>query len=106
VIANQLIIFFGGEKHYILDKFHFGFRKNKSTKDVIATIIKNIIENLNNKIKCDCVLLGLKKAIDCIEHNTLMDKLHVNGVHGVSHKLIKFYLTSRTQVKVSYIAIN
>jgi hypothetical protein len=38
VIANQVICFL--DKHNILNKSQFGFRKKKSTKDAIATIIK------------------------------------------------------------------
>jgi hypothetical protein len=54
VIENQLISLL--DKHNIFNKSQFGFGKNKSTKDATATIIKNIIENLNNKIKRNCVL--------------------------------------------------
>jgi hypothetical protein len=57
VIANQLIAFL--DKHSILNKSQFGFKKNKSTNDAIAIIIENIIENLNDKTKCNCVLLDL-----------------------------------------------
>jgi hypothetical protein len=57
VIANQLTAFL--DKHKMLNKSQFGFRKNKSTNDAIATIIENIIDNLNNKTKCNCVLLDL-----------------------------------------------
>jgi hypothetical protein len=34
------------DKHNILNKSHFEFRKNKSTKDAIATVLENIIENI------------------------------------------------------------
>jgi hypothetical protein len=101
VIANQLIAFL--EKHNILIKSQFGFRKNESTNDATATIIENIIESLNDKTKCNCVLLDLSKAFDCIQHDILMDKLYKYGVRGISHKLIESYLRNRTQhVKVTH----
>jgi hypothetical protein len=67
VITNRVISFL--DKHNIFNKSQLGFRKNESTKDAIATIIKNTTENLNNKIKCNCVLLYLSRTFDCIEHN-------------------------------------
>jgi hypothetical protein len=52
---------------------------------------------VNNKIKCNCVLLDISKASDCIEHNILTAKLYEYGIRAISHKLIKPYLTKRTQ---------
>jgi hypothetical protein len=76
---------------------HFGFRKNESTNDAIATIIEHVIESLNDKAKCNCVLLDLSKAFDCIQHDILMDKLCKYGVWGIPHKLIESYLRNRSQ---------
>jgi hypothetical protein len=79
--------------------------KNKTEfmNDAIATIIENIIESLNDKTKCNCVLLDLSKASDCIQHDILMDKLYKYGVRGIPHKLIESYLRNRTQhVKVTH----
>jgi hypothetical protein len=101
VIANQLIAFL--EKHNVLTKSQYGFRKNESTNVAIATIIENMIESLDDKTKCNCVLLDLSKAFDCIQHDILMDKLYKYGVRGIPHKLIESYLKNRTQhVKVTH----
>jgi hypothetical protein len=80
VIGNQLIAFL--EKHDIFNRSKFVFRKIESTNDAIATIIENIIESLNDKTKCSCVLSDLSKAFDCIQHDILMDKLYKYGVLG------------------------
>jgi hypothetical protein len=81
----------------MLNKFRFRFRKNKSTNDAVATIIENIIESLNEKTKCNCILLDLSTAFVCNQQNILMDKLYKYGIRGIPHKLIKSYLRNRTQ---------
>jgi hypothetical protein len=94
-------------KYNILNKSRFGFQRNKSTKNAITIIIENIIESLNTKIKCNFVLLDLSKAFDCVEHNTLLDKLYQYGVCGIPHTPIKSYITSKTQqAKVTHIEKN
>jgi hypothetical protein len=101
VIANQVMAFL--EKHNIYNESQYGFKKNESTNDATATIIENIVESLNDKTKCNCVLLDLSKAFDCIQHDILMDKLYKYGVRGIPHKLIESYLRNRTQhVKVTH----
>jgi hypothetical protein len=50
------LIYFLGKKH-VLNKRQFGFRKNKSAEVPFATVIENIIENLNNTIQlCNIIL--------------------------------------------------
>jgi hypothetical protein len=57
--------------------------------------------------KCNCVLLDLSKAFDCIQHDIFMDKLYQCRVCGIPHKIIKSNLTNIThQVQVTHIANN
>jgi hypothetical protein len=70
-----------------LVNLNFYLGKIKSTKDAIATIITNLIENLNNKIEYNCVLTEFPKAFECIEHNVLTDKLYQYGACGIPHIL-------------------
>jgi hypothetical protein len=47
IISKQLSFF---EKHNIFNLSQFGFRKNKFTKDAIASILDNVIESLDDKL--------------------------------------------------------
>jgi hypothetical protein len=51
------------EDTIIHNKYQFGFRKNKCMNDAIATIIENIIEGLDGKTKCNCVLSGYQQHL-------------------------------------------
>jgi hypothetical protein len=93
--TNQLIFLL--DKHSILNKSQFEFWKNKSTKGTIVTVIKNIVKNLNNELKCNCVLSDLPKAFEYVEHYILWINYTNIGVHGIPHKLIKSSFISRTQ---------
>jgi len=62
-------------------------QKTISTKDVIASVIDNVIENLLDPLK----------ASDCVEHKVLLDKIYISMefvVCGTPHSL-KSNLISR-----------
>jgi hypothetical protein len=83
-IANRLISFL--DKHPILNKSQFRFRKNKSTKDVTATIMENTTENLNIE-NAIVYYYTYQKHLNVL-NITLMDKLYQYGVCGIPYKLI------------------
>jgi hypothetical protein len=60
----------------MLDNSQIGFRKLKSTKDAIASVIDGVIEYVDNKLYSNSVFFNLSKAFDCIEHTLLVNKLY------------------------------
>ena len=48
------------------------------------------------------LLLGFRKAFDCVDHNILLSKLNTYGVRGITWDWFRLYLTNREQ----YVCIN
>lgn len=74
-----------------------GFRPNKSTALAAFTLIKKVINNINNKMPTVALFLDMSKAFDFVDHNILLKKLHCYGVRGLAEKWIKSYLSNRIQ---------
>lgn len=95
-VKKRLICFL--EKHNILNKNQFGFRKSLSTEDAILELINSIAQVINVNKKCICIFLDLAKAFDTVNHALLLNRLEDVGVRGSTLELFKNYLEERYQV--------
>ena len=84
-------------KHKLLYKYQFGFRKNHSTALALIEITDNIIKDLESG-KCSAgIFIDFKKAFDTVDHNILLSKLEHYGIRGQTLEWLKSYITNRQQ---------
>ena len=73
----------------------YGFRASHSCEHAIGQVVNGIIKGMENKLNSACVLLDLSKAFDTIEHDIMLKKLEIYGIHGNALTWFKSYLTGR-----------
>ena len=66
----------------------------------IYTLLNNIQLSLEKKRPVGGIFCDLQKAFDCVNHDTLLEKMKYYGITGTAHKLIQSYLGNRYQRKV------
>ena len=77
----------------VLYQKQFGFQKNFYTAPAIITFIENIKKAINNKLLVCGIIIDLQKAIDTIDHNTLLHKLHHFGIRDLANNWFSSYLS-------------
>ena len=70
LICKQLVNYL--EKHEILYKFQFGFRKGHSISQAIAKIADNLRNAIDNNLYSCGVFLDFCKAFDTVNHTILL----------------------------------
>ena len=74
------------------------FRQGHGCQDTLLTLIKNWRKDLLKNHKIGALLMDLSKAFDCMPHDILIAKFKAYGVQDQSIKIIKSYLTDRSNV--------
>ena len=85
------------EKHKIMILQQYGFLPKHSTVFALIDVIDSIRKIIETGEYALGVYLDLKKAFDTVDHEILLSKLDHYGFRGHSNKLIRSYLTGRSQ---------
>ncbi|KAA5569769.1 reverse transcriptase family protein, partial [Pseudomonas aeruginosa] len=95
IILTQLLEHFNSNN--LLHNKQFGFTRGRSTTDAGAYLVKNIFKSWEESHDCLGIFCDLSKAFDCVEHETLVRKLHHYGIRDGALELITSYLSGRIQ---------
>ncbi|XP_063911151.1 uncharacterized protein LOC135128187 [Zophobas morio] len=69
----------------------------KSTISALSHLLTLITDSLEKSRSAAVALCDLSKAFDCVNHQTLLAKLELYGIRGLSLQLLTSYLTNRRQ---------
>ena len=86
------------EKSEYLHQHQYGFRKNKSTTQAVATLLDKLLEGIDNGEYSVTIYLDFKKAFDTVDHSILLWKLDRAGIGQQTCKLLTNYLLGRKQM--------
>ena len=91
LITNKLTPLF---KNIIHTEQH-GFTQGQSTLTNLITYENFLNTSLEQKLQVDSIYTDLSKAFDTVNHNLLLQKLHLLGVEGTLHLWLSGYLQNR-----------
>lgn len=95
LILSQLL------RHFNLNNLvhnkQFGFTRGRSTSDAGVELVKHIFDAWEESRDALGIFCDLSKAFDCVNHETLIRKLHHYGVRGSALNLLESYLNGRIQ---------
>ena len=95
LIYTRLVSFF--QKHSVIAETQYGFQNNKSISYAILDVLTNAYDNIESNDYTAIVLLDFKKAFDTVCHSILLNKLEHYEIRGIALKLLKSFLTNRSQ---------
>ena len=80
-----------------LSPYLFGFRKGHITEQFLIVMLEIWEKALDEKKVAGAILTDLSKAVDCLDHDLLLVKLHAYGFDNQALNFIKSYLKERKQ---------
>ena len=83
------------EEGKLISDFQFSFRKGKSTKQAILTLLDNIKNSVDSGKLVGGCFIDLSKAFDTISHRKLLQKLECYGVQDKELEWFRNYLFDR-----------
>lgn len=75
----------------------YGFRRKIGTSEALNTVIDKILKMIDEDKAVMVTFVDLSKAFDTVDHDLLLQKLENEGIRGLALKLLKEYLSNRTQ---------
>jgi hypothetical protein len=75
----------------------YSFRKGISTEVADFRLTGSVFKSINQECMLEEFFCDLAKALDCINHEIFLAKLHNRGIQGVSEDWFTSYLTNRRQ---------
>ncbi|GBP78675.1 hypothetical protein EVAR_45564_1 [Eumeta japonica] len=81
----------------LMSKKQLGFTRGRSTIDAGVELVKKIFEAWEDLRNAIGVFYDFSKVFDCVNHETLIRKLHHYGVTGRALDLLASYLINRVQ---------
>ena len=90
------------ENNNILSSTQFGFKKGISTEDALLEFLDDAYNLINNSEYLSPVCLDLSKAIDTVNHDIILGKLHHLGFRGIVHDWFKSYQSNRVYYYINW----
>ena len=95
LVHKQLSMYF--ETNYILFKWQHGFREGHSTMHSVVQLTNYISAKIDSGLPVLATYIDFRKAFDCVQHPTLINKLSQTGLHQSVIDWVQSYLTNRKQ---------
>ena len=95
-VAPPLLDLYNMHNIRILTDAQQGFRRRRSCESQLLLCIDDIVKSLDMGDQIDIILLDLKKAIDKVPYQRLLQKLVFCGIKGQLNEWVHSFLSDRT----------